>query len=242
MSDYLHRSVEEERDELIVLSKEFVARTRINFSRPEILAIYFVLKKIDPNQPNFSEILFSTSDFIRVLGLKKSGRQYQDTKKILLSLKSRAFWMKVEGQSKEIAISFFDYLEVDTATNIFTVRMNRELMPFFLQLKETIEFPYRVALEMKSVYSYPLLNLIAQHKEEKAFTIELDALREYLSISDEVYREYKEFRRRVLSSALEGINEYSGMKVAMKSNTSGGKVTNITFFIEGELKRGSYLP
>lgn len=242
MSDFLYRTVDEERDELIVLSKEFVARTRINFTRPEILALYYVLKKIDPCQPNFSEISFSTSDFIRVLGLKKSGRQYQDTKKTLLSLKSRAFWMRVEGQTKEIAISIFDYLEVDTKTNIFTVRMNRELMPFFLQLKETIEFPYRVALEMKSVYSYPLINLIAQHKEEKTFTIELDALREYLSIPDAVYREYKEFRRSVLNKAIEGINEYSGLTVEMKSHTVGGKVTHITFNIEGELKRGNYLP
>ena len=72
MSDYLYRTVDEERDELIVLSKEFVARTRINFTRPEILALYYVLKKIDPSQPNFSEISFSTSDFIRVLGLKKA--------------------------------------------------------------------------------------------------------------------------------------------------------------------------
>ena len=242
MSNYVFKTLEEERNELIVISKEFVARTRINFTRPEILALYFILKKIDPEQENFSEISFSTSDFIRVLGLEKGGRQYQEAKKTLLNIKNKGFWMKVEGQSREVAISFFDYLELDTATNIYTVRMNQDLMPFFLKLKDSIEFPLRSALEMRNVYCYPLLmHIIGPHVEEKTFTLDVADIRSYLSIPEAIYRDFYEFRRCVLNKAIDGINEVTGLAIEIKTHSVGGKVTHITFIINGELNWNHYL-
>lgn len=242
MSNTVIKTLEEERNELIVISKEFVSRTRINFSRSEILALYFILKKIDPKQGNFSEISFSTSEFIRVLDLEKGGRQYLEAKKTLMSIKNKGFWMKVEGQTKEIAISFFDYLEVDTDTKLFTVRMNEQLMPFFLQLKDSIEFPLRSALEMKNVYCYPILmHLIMPRIEEKAITFTVDEIKDRLAIPKSFYNEFYEFRRCVLNKAIKGINDVTGLAIEIKSHTTAGKVTHITFIINGELNWNYYL-
>jgi len=231
MDDFAFLSLEEEKNELIVISNEFVAKTRIDFSRAEILALGFILKKIDPSRADFSEITFSTNDFLRVLGLEKGGRQYREVKKTLMSIRNKGFWMKVEGQTREVGISFFDQLEVDTETKLFTVRMNKELMPFFLHLKECIEYPYRYSLEMKCVYCIPLYELILIHEKEKVFSIDIETLRNKLSIGEDIYKDYHEFRGKVLKKAIDGINEVTGLTITFKSRSVNGVVTHITFFI-----------
>lgn len=235
MEEFVYKSLEDEKNELIVISNEFVAKTRYEFSRAEILALGYILKKIDTKQPDFQEITFSTNDFLHVLGLDGGGRQYREAKKTLMSIRNKGFWLKIEGEEpREVAVSFFDHLEVNPETNLFKVRMNSELMPFFLQLKESIEYPYRYSLEMKNVYCIPLYELILTHKTEKFFSVDIATLRNKLSIGEESYKDYQEFRGKVLKKAIDGINDVTDINVTFKSRSSNGVVTHITFFLEGK--------
>lgn len=231
MEEFVYMSLEDEKNELIVISNEFVAKTRYEFSRAEILALGYILKKIDTKKPDFQDITFSTNDFLSVLGLDGGGRQYREAKKTLMSIRNKGFWLKIEGESREVAVSFFDHLEVDTETKLFSVRMNKELMPFFLQLKESIEYPFHYSLEMKNVYCIPLYELILIHKNENIFSIDVATLRNKLSIGEEIYKDFHDFRKRVLKDAIDGINEVTDMYVTFKTRTSNGVVTHVTFFL-----------
>lgn len=83
---------------------------------------------------------------------------------------------------------------------------------------------------MKSTYSVRLYELLIQWKSTKNTPIfELKRFREQLGISDEEYTRMDNFKKRILDSSIEEINEKSDIKVSYEQVKKGRTITGFKF-------------
>lgn len=85
---------------------------------------------------------------------------------------------------------------------------------------------------MKSTYSVRLYELLIQWKSTKNTPVfELKRFREQLGINDEEYTRMDNFKKRILDSSIEEINEKSDIKVSYEQVKKGRTITGFKFKI-----------
>jgi len=85
---------------------------------------------------------------------------------------------------------------------------------------------------MKSTYSVRLYELLIQWKNAKNTPVfELKLFREQLGLSDDEYTRMDNFKKRVLDSSVEEINDKSDVKVSYKQVKKGRTITGFKFKI-----------
>jgi len=90
---------------------------------------------------------------------------------------------------------------------------------------------------MKSTYSVRLYELLIQWKSIKNTPVfELKRFREQLGISDEEYTRMDNFKKRILDSSIEEINEKSDIKVSYEQVKKGRTITGFKFKISTKSK------
>lgn len=87
------------------------------------------------------------------------------------------------------------YIEIyrDVAEKLIEIEKNRDGQPQFYT-----KYLYEVGIGASNKYAYKLYMIIASWKSKASFSISLNELREQLGIDEEEYKEYADFKRRVL--------------------------------------------
>ena len=107
------------------------------------------------------------------------------------------------------------------------IRFAKDIIPYLNQL--TAEFSqYRLqnVSGMTSSYGVRLYELLVQWRSRGEREIEIGWLRHILQIEDK-YPSIRDLKRRVLSPAVEDVNEHSDLNVSWRQRKTGLKVTHI---------------
>jgi len=86
---------------------------------------------------------------------------------------------------------------------------------------------------LKSIHSIRLFELLMQWKKVGHLTITVEDLRQYLDLNDK-YKMFKAFRSRVISPAVDELNEKSGFAIKLTTMGRGRKVTHLVFEFKEE--------
>jgi len=106
------------------------------------------------------------------------------------------------------------------------------LKPFLLHLKERFT-NYRLAniVQLKSRFSIRLYELLKQYEKIGKRTFGLYDLRTTLGIEDDQYKQYTDFRKRVIQVAENELKEKTDISFTFKEHRASKKVDSITFTI-----------
>ena len=109
------------------------------------------------------------------------------------------------------------------------------VLPFLKKIKDNFtQYPLRYISQMKSVYSIQLYELLKKNRIENCLEISYDNLRVHFNIEPTKYKKMKDFKVRVLNTAIQEINDSSDLTVKYDNIKNGRSI--VGFYFEFKLK------
>lgn len=224
----------EARDRLVVKSNELIQKSRFSLTVQQQRIILYLISKIEYGDEDFKEYEFNIREFCRVCGLyDESGKYYPELKRQVKAIRDKSMWIEI-AEGEEILLSWLDGAHISRNSGKITVRLNKDMKPYLLQLRENFT-KYEIAnvLCMRSKYSIRLYELVKSlHFQEletyvKVFTVE--ELRKRLDA--ETYPRFCNFNQRVLKPAVQEINSYTDKEVSYELIKPGKMVESIAMTV-----------
>lgn len=234
--------INKERSMKVYKADELLQKARFTLSLTEQRIILYTISKIKPTDIKFQEYVFELKDFYSVCGVNGND-SYSIIKKTMNELKNKSWWITMEdphalGTECESCVNWFTVLRTNKRTGKFTVMFHPDMVPFLLELSQRMEdeqkyytaYDFRYILPMKSTYSIRLYELLKSYqKNNREWWFKLDKLKHILDC--ESYKNFKDFRIRVLEPAVKEINLYSDLHIGYETEKDGKKIDILTFYM-----------
>ena len=258
----LAREVERDKSYTVAKANNLVREAKYNLSLGQQRALNFLISKIPPDATSFDDmgngnhvgwVTFQVQEFARVFDMDPTnGMTYAHVKEWLLSLKQKAWWVRIED--KEIIMSWLDQVEMEPNSGKCSVTFFKPIEPYLVALtKEGNYTSYSLlyTTKFKSSYSgrfyelfksYEFRSKVRSSAEEniKTVVMDLEELKSKFDEKDPVTRKvtktlaaytYKDFKR-ILDRSLNEINQYTDIYVTYEPIKKGKKVIQLKFQIE----------
>lgn len=225
--------IEYSRDFQVFKSSEMVQRGRMNLSLQEQRCVLFAISHIKPGDDVFQEYTINLKLFYEVFGLRD--QSYTRLKELLVDLSSKTWVIPMASDpNTDCYVHWFSTLRTNKKSGIVTVKFHEDMMPYLLNLAENgafyTHFALRFILPMTSQYSIQLYELLKSYQRNNIrWTFDIDELKKILCCTN--YKNFKDFRRRVLEPATEEINKFGDFWVSYeaKKKGQGGRISEIEF-------------
>lgn len=234
-------------DEFKVSKSNYLIYQNLKLGLNEQKLIVAMSAMIQPTDKEFHSCLFKISELAKKFDIKEQ-TLYTDIKKITRNLLRTVVFIKSENKDKAGGDIVFQSTLISTAIyktgeGVLELRFNKEVAPFFLELKEYFT-TYKVngMLKSRSKYSIHLLEILKskQFKRERySVTISKNTLRKVLGIEAPSYEKYNRIKEKVILPALTDINAFSDIEVLLgEPQKDGRKAVGFVFHIN--LKEGRW--
>ena len=140
----------------------------------------------------------------------------------------------------EVSFSWIGDVEMSPGSSTVKITFNKHLVPFLFDLSRNYtQYKLEEVLLFNSKYTIRIYELLQSHNRKykldnkipQEYSVEVSVLRDMLEVKD-IYPEWKEFRRRVIQTAVDEINKKSEeMHVEYKLIKEKKKVVEIVFII-----------
>ena len=222
------QTLQTERSQLVVKSNELIQKSRFNLSTSEQKIILYLISKIKPSDTEFHEYEFSVADFCRICGISsQSGSVHSAVKQSVKTLADKSFWIK-QDDNTEVLLRWLQHAKIESGR--IHIQIDQNMKPYLLQLKEKFtKYELIYTLAFKSQFSIRLYEILKSYQWRREVVLPLDELK--TSMFAENYKNFKDFRNRVLEVALREINQYSDIDVTYEPITKGRKTVSLRFTI-----------
>ena len=237
LSERQEMKVRSDREMQVYKRNDMIQKGRHELTMQEQKCVLYAISKIKPEDSVFQDYSFELSDFFKVCGLQKES--YSELKAILQGLADRSWWATIDDKGTESLVRWFSTLRTNKRSGKVTIKFHEDMMPFLLELTKGGQFythyELKYVLAMKSQYSIRLYELLKSYQRNNyEWFFDIDALKKQLNCEN--YKDFKDFRKRVLEPAVEEINEYSDITIAWEPVTEGRKVVRISFYMIAKKK------
>lgn len=194
------------------------------------------LSKINPNDISTRIVRFSISDFQAIMELGRINLDYMKT--ITNSLLSKIVNIPTE-HGGYTAFQLFKRCKVEIDDNVewyIEIDAHDEALPLMFEFKDRF-FSYQLwnALRLKSSNQLRMYEILKQYENIGTRILSIEELRNLLGIAKKEYKEYKNFRVRVLDACQQALQENTDIKFTYEpygKKGKGGKILFLKFTIQ----------
>jgi len=139
--------------------------------------------------------------------------------------------LEVATEDGWIVFNWFSKIQYIDKEAKFKVRMEEDLKPYLLQLKERfVAYNLKYILPLTSTYSVRIYQLLKEYEKltKRFFTVE--ELQDILQVPKS-YRTYADFKRKVLKVAGKELLEHTDIYFTLEEEKEGRKVSRLIFRI-----------
>lgn len=222
------------RNSTVRKANDLIQKSRFNLTLQQQKIMLYLISQISPDDEEFKLYEFSIPDFCRACGIVlDSGKNYGDLKAAMKEIRDKSAWILLPNGT-EVLVAWIAKVIIDRGSGTIRVRLDDDLKPFLLQLKENYtQYELIFTLHFRSKYTIRLYELIKSlHYHELQPYVRrypIDELRKRLDA--EIYPQYRNFKQRVLQPAVAEINQYSDKTVSTEEIRHGRKVVAVQFTI-----------
>ncbi len=240
-------AIKERRSYPVAKANDIIQQAKYSLTAAEQRALAFIISAVRESDTEIKTYTFAIRDYCQVCGMDPELSENREAvKKSVERLGKAAFWFKTEDR-KEILRFWVDpqSIVIDWQKGVITVALSNWLSGYLLGLKRNYT-TYSLAsiLPMQSAYSIRLFEICRSYLYKGVFTVDLDKLKEQLvkdnTPIEKFYPRWPDFKRRVLEQAEQEINTYSEILVSWVPETTGNKVTGVTFTVSRNDKFGRH--
>jgi len=191
--------------------------------------ILYLISQIHKDDDDFKMYRLPIQEFSELLGYRGSPK-YTELREITKNLMRKVLEIR-EGQKLK-QMSWVSYVEYDGNSGYVSLSFDPRLKPYLLQLKrEFTTYRLKNVMELKSSYSIRMYELLKRWQYVGGFEIRLDELRMMVGAGNK-YREYHNFKKRVLNPAQQEISEKTDIMFSYEEIREKRKVVSIRFHIK----------
>lgn len=228
----------------ILLQPNNLIKSRYDFTTIENKLFYKILynaQKQCNNRPIYHATI-STDEFKEFI--KRRNDCTEESIKAMLNLFQQSIlefdYINDDGHLKTFGSGLINTYDLNHATNTYEITMHeilyRHITDFInIQGKGYTALNMSLLFTFKGAYTqrfYTLMRLWSRENTEVEIKYNLDELRKFLKLKDDVYPQYKAFKQKVIKRALDEINEKGNMNVEIKEEIrKGRKVDQIIFSV-----------
>lgn len=232
------------REYLVVKGNELIQQNRFELSLTEQKTVAFICSMIKPiealdrakGMPFQLEYDFNIRDYCKVCGIDyDNGKNYANVKTSLKKLSDRSMWVTFdENPDEEVLCRWLAKVRTNKKSGIAHVELDRDLVPYLFDLGQKFtQYQLYNILAMRSAFSVRIYELMKSYAFQRTKTFEVEELKRLLMVEDvKSYKNFADFKKRVLDKAQEEINELTDLNIYFEPITQGRKVVKVKFRIE----------
>lgn len=190
-----------------------------------------MVSMIEPSDDDFKNYRISIREFSEMLGLQGSVK-YTEIKEITRDLMSKSIEIPQADGGWLLAnwISSAKYIKGE---GIIDLSFSPDLKPYMLQLKNQFtSYQLSNVLSLHSTYSIRLYELLKKWQHLGKWENTIEELKLKFGVSEGTYKRYNHFKTRVLTRAIDEVNEKTDLHVEFEEIKKGRSVNRIKFMIK----------
>lgn len=173
------------------------------------------------------EVYLVTTEEMKALGVHEK-TVYRDLKEAVSRLYERSININIE--EKSIKIRWVQEIQFMDSQGVIGIRFSKPILPFISNLsREFTKYALSDIAGMSSAYAIRIYELISQYRVIGKRELAVVDLRHMLEIGTR-YPLFADFKKRVIDTSVEQINEHSPLQVGYELKKTGRKYTHIIFF------------
>ena len=213
---------------LVIKQSDKLSFASYSLSLVETKFLAFIIAQIDKDDSVFCEYEINKYDFETLINARLD---YRTLKNFAKTLQSKVITLQNDEQERFTTFNWFHHLSYENG--IFKAQLHDYLKPLLLNFqthfgKSSLLY---IARMKKSQYTSRFYYMFCSYKAQyqNSFDIELTELYRILELKDSLTR-YNDFKRKILTSALEEINTITDLETKYtESQKIGKKVTHLRF-------------
>ena len=220
-----------QRKELVVKSNELLRNTRYTLSTTEQKLLVYIVSTIKQEDKEFKEVEINIVEYCRLAGIEtNSGNIYQYIKDQIQILANKSWWIPVNN-NKEILFRWIDKATIEKGSGIVKIKLHDNLKPYLLDLRSNFtKYELINVLTLRGKYAIRLYELFKSYLWQGHWEIAVEDLKSLLNVADK-YKQFKEFKRSLLTPAIEEINKYTDLEIQFEAVKQGKAIKDIYFSI-----------
>lgn len=222
------------RGKTVVKANELIQQSHFDLSLQQQKIILYLISQISPYDEEFQLYELPIREFCRICGLDMtSGKNYVDIKAAIKEIADKSVWISI-SEEEETLLRWIEKPYINKQDGVVKIKLDNDMRPYLLQLKENFtSYELIWTLHFKSKYTirlYELIKSIHFHDlENYTRRYRVEDLKKRLN--GEHYKEYRDFKRRVLRPSVEEIDRYSDKTVTFQEIKQGKRVVAVEFTI-----------
>lgn len=225
-----NKSIETMHNYVVTKSNQLV-QANYKLSVIEQKIVLFLVSKIRKDDEDFKTYTLSIKEFNELLG-NKGTPKYSELREITKKLLGKVLEIWEDDKLKQMG--WISYVEYNKSEGSISLSFDPRLKPYLLQLKkEFTSYKLKNVMQLKSSYSIRIYEILKQWQKVKKTEITLEKLRKLLGVEDK-YKEYHNFKKRVLNRAKKEINQNTDIDFDFEEIKKGRMVVAIRFHIKSE--------
>ena len=217
-----------------VVKSNQVIEASYQLSAVEQRIVLAAISRIPKNQPITDEELYPVSvNELQLLGVHEK-TAYRDLKEGINRLYERSINLSIDNKS--IKMRWVQEIQFLDSQSVIGIRFSKPILPFISNLsREFTKYALSDIAGINSGYGIRIYELLVQYRQIGKREISIDNLRTMLEIGKK-YPLFADFKKRVIDTAVDQINECSPLKVTYEQKKTGRKVTHIIFYFKEKIK------
>lgn len=217
-----------------VVKSNQVIEASYQLSAVEQRIVLAAISRIPKNQPITDDELYPVSvNELQLLGVHQK-TAYRDLKEGINRLYERSINLSVDDKS--IKMRWVQEVQFLDSQSVIGIRFSKPILPFISNLsREFTKYALSDIAGINSGYGIRIYELLVQYRQIGKREISVDNLRTMLELGKK-YPLFADFKKRVIDTAVDQINEYSPLRVTYEQKKTGRKVTHITFSFKEKTK------
>ena len=217
-----------------VVKSNQVIEASYQLSAVEQRIVLAAISRIPKNQPITDDELYPVSvDELKQLGVHEK-TAYRDLKEGINRLYERSINLSIDDKS--IKMRWVQEIQFLDSQSVIGIRFSKPILPFISNLsREFTKYALSDIAGINSGYGIRIYELLVQYRQIGKREISVESLRTMIELGKK-YPLFADFKKRVIDTAIDQINEYSPLKVTYEQKKTGRKVTHIIFSFKEKSK------
>jgi plasmid replication initiation protein len=194
----------------------------------------FLISKIDPLYNDFSVFRITALEFAKAIGVENSTYVYRDLQVVSKRLLERVIKIIKPESNLTIQTHLVSSVYYWHGCGYVDIKISDEMKPYFLGIRRNFtQYKLSQITRLSSVHAIRIYEMLKKQETLGKRTFFIDDLKRNLSIQDNQYKRFSDFRK-ILETSKREINTKTDLKIDFKFIKTGRKVTAVQFDIKSK--------